>query len=142
MTQASSADSGAPAIPTQYSWSKVPLEQVNPELSRRLITGKELMVAHVYLKAGCIVPQHQHVNEQVTYILQGSLRFWVGDQAGSADIADSVIVASGEVLVIPSNVPHRAVALEDTLDLDIFAPPRADWLGGYDHYLRAGAPKA
>ena len=99
----------APAA-AKYSWSAVPLEQLNPTLSRRVVTGKEMMIAHVYLKAGSIVPKHHHVN--------------------------SVVVAKGEVLVIPSNVPHRAVALEDTLDVDVFAPPREDWLSGTDDYLR------
>jgi quercetin dioxygenase-like cupin family protein len=126
------------ATPTavKYSWSTVPLEQLNPTLSRRIVTGKEVMVAHVYLKAGSIVPKHHHMNEQVTYILEGSLRFWLGEQVDSQNPADSVVVAKGEVLVIPSNLPHRAVALEDTLDLDVFAPPRQDWLSGTDDYLR------
>ena len=120
----------------KYSWSTVPLEQLNPALSRRLVTGKEVMVAQVYLKAGAIVPKHHHVNEQVTYILQGALRLWVGDKVDSQNDADGIVVATGELLVIPSNVPHRAVALEDTLDLDVFAPPREDWLTGTDDYLR------
>jgi quercetin dioxygenase-like cupin family protein len=126
------------ATPTavKYSWSTVPLEQLNPTLSRRIVTGKEVMVAHVYLKAGSIVPKHHHMNEQVTYILEGSLRFWLGERVDSQNPADSVVVAKGEVLVIPSNLPHRAVALEDTLDLDVFAPPRQDWLSGTDDYLR------
>ena len=120
----------------KYSWSAVPLEQLNPTLSRRVVTGKEMMIAHVYLQAGSIVPKHHHVNEQVTYILQGALRFWLGDKVDSQNEADSTLVAAGEVLVIPSNVPHRAVALEDTLDVDVFAPPREDWLSGTDDYLR------
>ena len=126
----------APAAAAKYSWSAVPLEQLNPTLSRRVVTGKEMMIAHVYLKAGSIVPKHHHVNEQVTYILQGALRFWLGDQVDSQNEADSTVVAAGEVLVIPSNVPHRAIALEDTLDVDVFAPPRQDWLSGTDDYLR------
>jgi quercetin dioxygenase-like cupin family protein len=121
---------------TKYSWSDIPLEQLNPTLSRRIVTGKEVMVAHVYLKAGSVVPKHHHVNEQVTYILEGALRFWLGELVDSQNQADSVVVAEGEVLVIPSNVPHRAVAIEDTLDLDVFAPPREDWLSGKDDYLR------
>ena len=125
----------APAA-AKYSWSAVPLEQLNPTLSRRVVTGKEMMIAHVYLKAGSIVPKHHHVNEQVTYVLQGALRFWLGDKVDSQNEADSAVVAAGEVLVIPSDVPHRAVALEDTLDLDVFAPPREDWLRGTDDYLR------
>jgi quercetin dioxygenase-like cupin family protein len=125
----------APAA-TKYSWSTVPLEQVNPTLSRRIVTGKEVMVAHVHLKAGCVVPRHHHVNEQVTYILQGAMRLWVGDQVDSQSDADGIVLTTGELLVIPGNVPHRAVALEDTLDMDVFAPPRADWLNGTDDYLR------
>jgi quercetin dioxygenase-like cupin family protein len=120
----------------KYSWSTVPLEQLNPELSRRVVTGKEVMVAQVYLKAGAVVPKHHHVNEQVTYILDGALRLWVGDKVDSQNDADGIVVGRGEVLVIPSNVPHRAIALEDTLDLDVFAPPREDWLSGTDDYLR------
>lgn len=120
----------------KYSWSAVPLEQLNPELSRRVVTGKEVMVAQVYLKAGAIVPKHHHVNEQVTYILEGALRLWVGDKVDSQNDADGIVVGRGELLVIPSNVPHRAIALEDTLDLDVFAPPRQDWLSGTDDYLR------
>ena len=130
------APAAAPTAAKKYSWSTVPLEQLNPALSRRMVTGKEVMVAHVYLKTGAIVPKHHHVNEQVTYILEGSLQFWLGDKVDSQYDADSVVVAKGEVLVIPSNVPHRAVALEDTLDLDVFAPPREDWLSGTDDYLR------
>jgi quercetin dioxygenase-like cupin family protein len=120
----------------KYSWSTVPLEQLNPLLSRRIVTGKQVMVAQVYLKAGCVVPKHHHVNEQVTYILQGALRLWVGDKVDSPSDADGVLVSAGEMLVIPSNVPHRAIAVEDTLDLDVFAPPREDWLSGTDDYLR------
>ena len=124
------------ATAAKYSWSTVPLEQLNPELSRRIVTGKEVMVAQVYLKAGAVVPKHHHVNEQVTYILDGALRLWVGDKVDSQNDADGIVVGRGEVLVIPSNVPHRAIALEDTLDLDVFAPPREDWLSGTDDYLR------
>ena len=80
------------------------------------------------------VPRHSHDNEQITYILHGALQFWFG-----ADDGREIIVRAGEVLVIPSNVPHRALALEDTLDVDIFNPPRQDWLAGTDAYLRAGA---
>ena len=89
------------------------------------------MLARVLLKKGCIVPLHSHVNEQLTYILEGALKFWIGD-----DESQELIVSAGEVLHIPSNVPHKAEALEDTVDLDIFHPPRADWLGKTDSYLR------
>jgi quercetin dioxygenase-like cupin family protein len=125
----------APAA-AKYSWSAVPLEQLNPLLSRRIVTGSQVMVAQVYLKAGCTVPKHHHVNEQVTYILEGALRLWVGDKVDSQNDADGILLKTGEMLVIPSNVPHRALAVEDTLDLDVFAPPREDWLSGTDDYLR------
>jgi quercetin dioxygenase-like cupin family protein len=100
-------------------------------LERRLITGERMMLAHVYLKQGCVVPRHAHENEQFTYILEGALHFWLGE-----DEAEELDVGAGEVLHIPSNVPHRAIALEDTLDVDIFSPPRQDWLKKTDDYLR------
>ena len=100
-------------------------------LDRRLITGDRMMLAHVYLKKGCVVPKHQHENEQLTYILSGALRFWIGE-----DEAQEVIVRAGDVLHIPSMVWHKAEALEDTLDVDIFDPPRQDWLNKTDAYLR------
>jgi quercetin dioxygenase-like cupin family protein len=90
-----------------------------------------MMLAHVYLKKGCVVPKHQHENEQLTYVLEGKLRLWVGD-----DQRQVVDVGPGEVLFIPGNVPHKAEALEDTLDVDVFSPPRQDWLDKTDDYLR------
>ena len=116
---------------THYSWEQMPKEQVSPMLDRRLITGERLMLAHVYLKKGCIVPKHSHHNEQITYILEGELKFWVGEDEGQV-----VNVKPGEVLHIPPNVPHKAEAVEDTLDVDIFDPPREDWLNKTDSYLR------
>jgi quercetin dioxygenase-like cupin family protein len=116
---------------TFYRWDAMPREQVSPLLDRRLITGDRMMLAHVYLKKGCIVPKHSHENEQLTYILEGALRFWIGE-----DQTQEIVVAAGEVLHIPSHVPHKAEALEDTLDVDIFSPPRQDWLDKSDSYLR------
>jgi quercetin dioxygenase-like cupin family protein len=116
---------------THYRWEEVPREAVNAELSRRLITGDRLMIAHVYLDKGCVVPKHSHENEQLTYILEGRLRFFLGE-----DESDIVEVGSGEVLHLPSNLPHKAEALEDTLDVDVFSPPRQDWLDQTDAYLR------
>ena len=100
-------------------------------LERRLITADRMMLAHVYLEKGCIVPKHSHENEQLTYILEGALHFWIGE-----DGEEELTVRAGEVLVIPSNVPHKAEALEDTLDVDVFSPPRQDWLDKTDDYLR------
>jgi len=118
---------------THYRWEDMPKEELTPVIHRRLLSGERLMLAHVYLAKGAIVPRHAHDNEQLTYILEGALRFWLGDDDG-----DSIDVAAGEVLHIPSNVPHRAEALEDTLDVDVFSPPRQDWLDGTDAYLRGG----
>jgi quercetin dioxygenase-like cupin family protein len=108
----------------------MPRERVTDEIDRRVITGDRMMLAHVYLKKGSVVPRHSHENEQLTYILEGALRFKIG-----ADGAEVIVVRAGEVLVIPSNVPHEAEALEDTLDVDVFNPPRQDWLDGTDHYF-------
>ena len=116
---------------TWYRWEDLPREEVNDRLSRRLITGDRIMLAHVYLKKGCVVPKHSHENEQLTYILQGALRFRVGE-----DGAEEIVVRAGEVLHLPSNLPHEARALEDTLDVDVFSPPREDWLNKTDAYLR------
>lgn len=116
---------------TFFRWDDMPKEQVSDMLDRRLITGDRMMLAHVYLKKGAIVPQHSHENEQITYILEGGLRFWIGK-----DESQVIDVLPGEVLHIPSLVLHKAEALEDTVDVDIFSPPRQDWLDKTDDYLR------
>ncbi len=111
-------------------WDDLPKEKVTDAISRRLFTGERMMIAHVYLDKDAIVPTHAHENEQLTYILGGALRFWIGE-----DGEEEVVVREGEVLYIPSNVPHRAQALADTFDLDVFSPPRQDWLDGTDSYF-------
>ncbi len=116
---------------THYRWDDLPKEELKPDLRRRLIPAERMTLGHVYLDQGCIVPLHSHENEQLTYILEGTLRFRLG-----ADESEVVDVKAGEVLHIPTNVPHSAQALEDTLDVDIFCPPRADWFDGSDAYLR------
>jgi quercetin dioxygenase-like cupin family protein len=113
---------------TKFEWNNVPEEVLSPSLSRKLVTGDRMMMAHVILKKGCIVPAHSHENEQLTYILKGGLKF---DITG-----EEIIIREGEVLVIPAHIVHGAVALEDTLDLDIFSPPRQDWIEKTDNYLR------
>jgi quercetin dioxygenase-like cupin family protein len=114
-----------------YRWDDMAAEPLKDGLSRRLITSERMMIAHVYLKKGADVPRHSHENEQITYILEGALQFWLGENE-----TQELTVRAGEVLVIPSNLPHRALALEDTLDVDVFNPPRQDWLSGSDAYLR------
>lgn len=119
---------------TFYRWNDMPIEEVTPMLGRRLVTADKMMLAHVYLKKGCIVPRHQHHNEQLTYILEGCLRFWIGE-----DESETLDVHAGDVLVIPPFVWHKAEALDDTLDVDVFTPPREDWLNKSDAYLRGAA---
>ncbi|MEZ5318821.1 MAG: cupin domain-containing protein [Vicinamibacterales bacterium] len=116
---------------TWYRWDEMPKEVLSEQFARRLITGDRMMLAHVYIKKGFIVPKHQHENEQLTYILEGALKFWIGE-----DESEERIVRAGEVLHLPSMVWHKAEALEDTLDVDVFSPPRQDWLDRTDAYLR------
>jgi len=117
-----------PAALQYTAWGSIPLEDLNPLLQRQFVVGQEIMLARVLLKKGCIVPEHSHHNEQLTYILEGALKFWIDGK--------EIVVNAGETLCIPSNMPHKAEALEDTVDLDVFAPPRADWINKTDHYLR------
>lgn len=112
------------------TWESVPLEVMSDMISRKIVTGDKAMVAQVFLKKDAVVPEHHHESEQITYILEGALKFEIEGKI--------VVVRKGEVLTIPSNVPHRAVALEDTVDLDIFSPIRFDWLTNNDAYLRRG----
>ena len=124
MSEPRTTSQGAKYIP----WDTIPLEPLSPLLDRQFVVGDNIMVARVLLKKGCIVPEHHHVNEQVTYVLSGALKFWIDGEV--------IVVGAGEVLCIPSNLPHQAEALEDTVDLDVFNPPRADWINKTDDYLR------
>ena len=114
-----------------FRWEEMEREHVVEGIDRRIINGDQMMLTHVYLKKGAVVPLHSHHNEQFTYVLEGVLRFWIGDEE-----AEPIDIGPGEVLHIPSHVPHKAEALEDTLDVDIFSPPRQDWLNKTDDYLR------
>jgi len=111
-------------------WKNVEHEKLNDLIDREMVVGQKLMLARVFLKKGAHVPLHHHHNEQVTYILEGALKFAIDGK--------EIVVKAGEVLCIPSNMPHEAWALEDTLDLDVFDPPREDWLNKTDGYLRHG----
>jgi quercetin dioxygenase-like cupin family protein len=113
-----------------YTWDEMPKEELSELIGRKIISGDKAMVAQVFLAKGAVVPEHQHESEQITYILEGALKFQLEGK--------EIVVGKGQVLRIPSNVPHRAVALEDTLDLDIFSPIRHDWLKKDDAYLRRG----
>ena len=109
-------------------WNSVEIEALNPLLGRHFVVGRNIMLARVLLKKGCIVPEHSHPNEQLTFIAAGALKFWIDGK--------EIVVNAGEVLTIPPNMPHKAEALEDTVDFDVFNPPRADWMSGTDAYLR------
>lgn len=113
-------------------WDDIRKERVTDDISRQLFTGERMMLAHVHLEKGAIVPTHSHENEQLTWVLEGALRFWIGDPHEGVE---ELVVRKGEVLYIPSNVPHKAEALEDTFDVDVFSPPRQDWLDGTDTYF-------
>ena len=110
------------------AWESVAVEPLNPLLGLHFVVGQNIMLARVLLKKGCIVPEHSHPNEQVTFVAEGALKFWIDGQ--------EIVVNGGEVLTIPPNMPHRAEALEDTVDFDVFNPPRADWMNKTNKYLR------
>lgn len=116
------------ASPQYIPWQTIPLEDLNPLLQRQFVVGQGIMLARVLLKKGCIVPLHSHHNEQLTYIVEGALKFYIDGK--------EITVHAGEVLCIPSNMPHKAEAMEDTVDLDVFTPPREDWINKTDKYLR------
>ena len=111
-----------------WAWENVKKEVLNDKLCRRIISGERVMVAQLSLSQGCFVPLHEHESEQVSCITQGALKFELQGQ--------EIIVRAGEVLVIPSHVPHSALALEDSIAFDLFSPIRRDWLEGTDSYLR------
>jgi quercetin dioxygenase-like cupin family protein len=124
---------------TYIRWSDIPVEPLNPQIGRQFIVGTGTMLARVLLSKGAHVPLHSHVNEQITYILEGTLKFILHEPGASS--TREVTVHAGEVLCIPPSVPHEAFALEDTVDLDIFNPPRQDWIDGTDAYLRNATAK-
>jgi quercetin dioxygenase-like cupin family protein len=107
-----------------YRWDEIALEKVTEMVSRKIVTGDREMLAQVYLKRGSVVPMHAHDSEQMTYILQGALKFFIA--------GEEITVREGEVLHIPSRVRHQAEALDDTFSLDIFSPIRQDWLAPAD----------
>lgn len=112
-----------------FRWDRMEKEKVTDVIQRRVISGEKAMLAHIYLDKGAVVPTHSHENEQITYLLEGTLKFWIGEAR------EELVLKAGEVLHIPSNVPHSAEALEDCLDVDVFSPPRQDWLDGTDDYF-------
>ena len=110
-----------------HRWDEIALEKVTEMISRKVVTGEREMIGQIYLKRGALVPMHSHESEQLTYVLQGALKFLIG--------GEEITVREGEVLHIPSWVPHQAEALEDTFEIDLFSPIRQDWLDGTDTYF-------
>jgi quercetin dioxygenase-like cupin family protein len=117
----------APVV-RQYRWDDMPHESVTDQITRKVITGEREMLATIYLKRGAIVPTHQHESEQMSYVLEGSLKFEIEGA--------SYVLRAGDVLTIPSRVPHSAEALEDTVEMDAFSPIRQDWIDKTDDYFR------
>ena len=113
-----------------HRWSEIEPEQMNPLVTRQYLVGSNVMLARIVLKKGALVPMHQHMNEQISHVVEGVLEFRIGGKP--------VAVRAGEVLCIPPHVPHEVVALEDSETFDIFNPPRQDWIDGDDAYLRGG----
>ncbi|MBK5256587.1 MAG: cupin domain-containing protein [Vicinamibacteria bacterium] len=115
-------------------WSEVPKENLTPTISRQVVTGAQAMVGAITLQKGSHVPKHSHESEQLTYVLEGTLRFMIQGQ--------KIMVSAGEILVIPAWVEHEATAVEHTVELDIFSPIRKDWLDGTDTYFQTGAAQS
>ncbi len=129
----SQTDQASPTNQLSHTnWDDIPIEQLNPLIGRQFLVGTNVMIARVLLKQGAIVPLHHHHNEQVTYIIEGALKFILKTETGDQEVT----VRAGEVLCIPPNLPHEAHAIEDTVNLDIFNPPRQDWIDRDDAYLR------
>ena len=115
----------------KMNWESVPSEDVNPSMSRKIVSGEKLMISRIKFKDGFLVPLHSHVHEQVTQVLSGTIRFWFGEN--KEQVMD---LHSGDVVVIPSNLPHEARMIGEVEEIDTWAPPRQDWLDKTDNYLR------
>ncbi|MBF89276.1 MAG: cupin [Candidatus Marinimicrobia bacterium] len=115
----------------KLNWSNINVEEVNSSLKRQIIYGKNIMVAKMKIKEGFIVPLHYHENEQLSQVISGSIRFWFGENREK-----TLDLFAGEIVVIPGNLPHEALMLEDVEVVDTFSPPRQDWIDGSDDYIR------
>jgi unsaturated pyranuronate lyase len=124
----------APPALNYINWGQLELEEVNPLFRRQFVVGQNVMLSRILLKQGCIVPLHSHHNEQISFVLEGALKFWIDDR--------EIVVRGGEVLAIPPHMPHKVEALLDSTTMDIFSPPRADWIRKTDQYLRDAPAKA
>lgn len=128
MSDPAFASAASKAETKHVRWEEIPIETVNPLFDRQLVVGDQVMIARILLKMGCVVPMHSHFNEQISHAQSGTLRFTIDGR--------EIVLRPGEFLCIPPNMPHSAVALEDFIGIDVFTPPRADWLAKTDQYLR------
>ncbi len=115
----------------KLNWQSVATEEVTPSMHRQIISGEKLMIAKMNFKDGFVVPLHHHIHEQVTQVISGQIRFWFGDKK-----EQMMDLFAGDVVVIPSNLPHEALMIGDVEEIDTWAPPRQDWLDKTDDYLR------
>ena len=115
----------------EINWDSMEWEQVNPSMKRKLVNGDQITVAQIMLKDGFVVPMHSHINEQITQVISGQMRFIFGE-----DRAREIVVGPGEVLVIPANLPHEAHVIGDVFETDTWSPRREDWINKTDDYLR------
>ncbi|HXN74792.1 MAG TPA: cupin domain-containing protein [Candidatus Acidoferrales bacterium] len=120
-------------MPTATSFEKIETEKLSDRITREMLSGEDATLARIFIARGGIVPRHSHRSEQFSFILSGALKFQFDDS--------EVVLRAGEILLIPAHVPHRAEALEDTVDIDFFAPRRDDWILKDDAYLRGNAGK-
>jgi quercetin dioxygenase-like cupin family protein len=120
-------------MPEATSFEKVELEKLSDRITRQMLNGEDATLARILLSRGAVVPRHSHRSEQFSFILSGALKFIFDDS--------EFVLHAGEIVLIPANVPHKAEALEDTVDIDFFAPRREDWILKDDAYLRGGAVK-
>jgi quercetin dioxygenase-like cupin family protein len=111
-----------------YKLTETLEERVTDLFARRVFTGEKITFAFLTLKKGCVVPLHHHESEQFSYCTGGALQFRIG--------GEEMVLRAGELVEIPSNVPHEAVVLEDFTGIDVFSPIRKDWIDGTDDYLR------
>jgi len=121
---------------SKLNWHSVPVETVNPSMTRQIISGDKLMIARIKFKDGFTVPLHSHIHEQITQVVSGKMRFWFGEAKDQ-----TMDLVPGDVVVIPSNLPHEALIIGDVEEIDTWAPPRQDWLDKTDGYLRKATAK-
>ena len=115
----------------KINWNNIPVDQVNEKMKRQFIYGEKIMVAKMEFEDGFTVPWHSHENEQVTEVIEGTLRFWFDDKED-----EYIDLMAGDSIIIPGNRKHKALMIGKVVETDTFSPPRQDWIDGSDAYLR------